>query len=32
LLAEGLMRYSERGQDYVEEIRAMIRINHLDAL
>ena len=32
LLAEGTMRYSERGQDYVEEIRAMIRINHLDAL
>jgi Bax protein len=32
LLAEGLLRYSERGRDYVEEIRAMIRVNGLDAL
>lgn len=26
-LAEGLMRYSERGQDYIDELRAMIRHN-----
>ncbi|MEX0943459.1 MAG: glucosaminidase domain-containing protein, partial [Pseudomonadales bacterium] len=26
-LAEGLLRYSERGREYVEEIQAMIRIN-----
>jgi len=32
ILAEGLLRYSERGQDYVEEIRAMIRVNALDEL
>ncbi len=29
-LAEGLSRYSERGDEYVEEIRSMIRINKLD--
>lgn len=28
-LAEGLLRYSERGEAYVEEIQAMIRINEL---
>lgn len=28
-LAEGLMRYSERGMEYVKEIQAMIRINKL---
>lgn len=27
LLAEGLLHYSERGQAYVEELQAMIRIN-----
>ena len=26
-LAGGLMRYSERGQDYIDELRAMIRQN-----
>jgi Bax protein len=26
-LAGGLLRYSERGQDYVDEVRAMIRVN-----
>lgn len=31
-LARGLERYSERGQAYVNEIRAMIRHNDLDAL
>ena len=29
-LAAGLIRYSERGEAYVEELRAMIRINGLD--
>ena len=29
VLAEGLRRYSERGQDYINEIQAMIRINNL---
>jgi len=28
-MAEGLLGYSERGQDYVEEIRAMIHYNNL---
>lgn len=28
-LAEGLLRYSERGEDYVEEIQMMIRVNDL---
>ena len=30
-LAETLLRYSERGQVYVDELKALIRINHLDA-
>ncbi len=29
ILAEGLLRYSERGEDYVEELQAVIRINKL---
>ena len=29
-LAAGLLGYSERGEDYVEEIRSMIRYNNLD--
>ena len=28
-LAEGLLRYSERGEDYVREIQMMIRVNDL---
>ena len=28
-LAAGLVKYSERGQEYVKEIRAMIRYNKL---
>jgi Bax protein len=28
-LADGLLRYSERGEHYVEELRAMIRVNRL---
>ncbi|WP_323751951.1 glucosaminidase domain-containing protein [Marinobacter sp.] len=28
-MADGLLGYSERGEDYVEEIRAMIRYNNL---
>ena len=28
-LAAGLTRYSERGQEYIDEVRAMIRINKL---
>ena len=28
-LAEGLRRYSERGEDYVREIQMMIRVNDL---
>lgn len=31
LLAEGLLHYSERGHEYVNEIQAMIRINRLDS-
>ncbi len=31
-LASGLSRYSERGEDYVEEIRRIIRGNRLDRL
>ncbi len=31
-LAEGLEKYSERGDDYVEEIQAMIRYNRLGRL
>ncbi|MDG1113482.1 MAG: glucosaminidase domain-containing protein [Pseudomonadales bacterium] len=30
VMAEGLMRYSERGQDYVDEIKQMIRDNGLE--
>ncbi|TNF34610.1 MAG: glucosaminidase [Gammaproteobacteria bacterium] len=30
-LADGLLKYSERGQAYVDEIRALIRINRLHA-
>ncbi|WP_303290663.1 glucosaminidase domain-containing protein [Marinobacter sp. SS5-14b] len=29
-MAEGLLGYSERGEDYIEEIRAMIRYNNLE--
>lgn len=29
ILAEGLLRYSERGEDYVHELQAVIRINKL---
>jgi Bax protein len=29
-LAEGLLGYSERGEDYIEEIRAMIHYNNLE--
>ncbi|BCE02676.1 glucosaminidase domain-containing protein [Marinicellulosiphila megalodicopiae] len=29
LLAQGLIRYSERGEEYVDEIQSMIRINKL---
>lgn len=32
ILAAHLLRYSERGQDYVDEIRSMIRVNKLGAL
>lgn len=28
-LAQGLLKYSERGEDYVKEVRALIRINRL---
>ncbi|WP_025674507.1 glucosaminidase domain-containing protein [Salinivibrio socompensis] len=31
-LANGLGRYSERGQDYIDELQAMIRHNQLDRL
>jgi len=31
-LANGLVRYSERGQAYVDELQAMIRHNQLDML
>lgn len=30
-LARGLIRYSERGEEYVEELRQIIRVNKLDA-
>ena len=30
-LAAGLLRYSERGESYVKEIRSMISYNHLEA-
>lgn len=29
-LAEGLLRYSTRGEDYVKELQAMIKTNHLN--
>ena len=29
-LADGLIRYSERGQEYVDTLKSMIRVNHLD--
>ncbi|CAN0331256.1 unnamed protein product, partial [Chrysoparadoxa australica] len=29
-LAEGLLGYSERGEEYIEEIRAMIHYNNLE--
>jgi len=29
-LAAGLLKYSERGQAYVDELRALIRVNHLE--
>ena len=29
-LADGLIRYSERGQEYVDTLKAMIRKNHLE--
>lgn len=32
ILSAGLIRYSERGQDYVDEIRQMIRANRLQQL
>ena len=31
-LAAGLEKYSERGADYIREIRSMIRVNHLTRL
>ena len=30
VLADGLARYSERGQEYVDALKAMIRVNHLE--
>lgn len=30
-LADGLIRYSERGQEYVDTLKGMIRVNGLDA-
>jgi len=29
-LADGLIRYSERGQEYVDTLKSIIRVNHLD--
>ena len=29
-LADGLVNYSERGQEYVDTLKGMIRVNHLD--
>jgi uncharacterized FlgJ-related protein len=29
-LADGLVKYSERGQDYVDELKGIIRVNKLD--
>ena len=31
VLADGLVRYSERGQEYVDSLKGIIRTNHLDA-
>jgi uncharacterized FlgJ-related protein len=31
-MAKHLLRYSERGQDYVSEIQSMIRVNKLSEL
>jgi Bax protein len=31
-LAETLLRYSERGQEYVDDIKSIIRVNQLDAV
>ena len=30
--AETLLRYSERGQEYVDDLKGIIRINNLDAV
>jgi len=30
VLADGLIRYSERGQEYVDTLKGMIRVNGLD--
>jgi Bax protein len=30
-LADGLLRYSERGQDYVDSLKSLIRFNHFDS-
>jgi uncharacterized FlgJ-related protein len=30
VLADGLVRYSERGQEYVDALKAMIRVNNLE--
>ena len=29
-LAEGLLKYSSRGEEYVDELRSMIRVNRLE--
>ena len=29
-LADGLIKYSERGQDYVDTLKGIIRVNRLD--
>ena len=29
-LADGLMRYSERGQEYIDELKTLIRVNRFD--
>jgi uncharacterized FlgJ-related protein len=31
IMADGLVRYSERGQEYVDTLKGMIRVNGLDA-
>ena len=30
VLADGLIRYSERGQEYVDTLKGIMRVNHLD--